>query len=271
MKSSIIRNDSKITLWEYLKLIWQHRFFSYTLGVGGVKNKYAKTYTGILLSFIQTSITLGVYWLVFGVIIKVQTGTIPYPLFVLSGLILWQYFSNTVNAITWALIDSENLISKLYFPRINIIFSRMINGTVDLIIGGGIFFVMLVIYSQPVSYKIAFVPFVIIILLINTLSVGLWTSIISLYFRDISHVLVQLVSFFIFITPVFYPGTIIPQHLKILLYINPMAGTIEVFRSLFFQYYFDKGYYIGFALSFVLFVTALFYYKKIDKKITDLL
>ncbi len=267
----IIDSYNKTPFFSYLKQIWKFRYFSFSIGFGELKNKHAKTYTGIFMSFIQTLITLCIYWFVFGIIIKVKTGSIPYPLFVLSGLILWQYFSNTVNTITWALISSENLISKLYFPRINIIFSKMIPGTIDFLIGSCIFIILFILYSQPLSLSLLLVPFVLMILIINTLSIGLWTSIISLYYNDLSHILVQLITFFIFITPVFYPSTIIPEQYKILLYINPIAGTIELFRSLFFNYSFEQGYITGFFISGLLFISALYFHKKIDKKITDLL
>jgi len=104
------------------------------------------------------------------------------------------------------------------------------------------------------------------------LAIGLWTSILSLYIRDLSQIIIQVTNFLIFITPVFYPGTIVPENFRFILYINPVAGIIEYSRAAFFNSPIpDKGYLIGFGIILLLFISAIFIFKRLEKKISDLL
>lgn len=272
MEKKIISPKNKISLISYLKLIWDYRFFSKSLAIGEIKNKYARTVTGVFLSVIQTLIGLAVYWLIFGIAIKIDTGDIPYPVFALPGIIIWQYFSYFIGSSSGALLGSEHLINKLYFPRINLTFAKIIPGLLDLAIGFIIFIVLFLLFKQTFCWTWLLIPFVILMLIISGLAVGLWTSIMSLYIRDLSQIIVQVTNFLIFVTPVFYPGTIVPENFRIILYINPVAGLIEYSRAFIFGTSMpDMGYILGFGIVLILFITAIIFYKKIEKDITDML
>lgn len=271
MKKTIEAN-SKMSIFSYLKLIWDYRFFSHSLAIGEIKNKYAKTYTGIFLSLIQSLIGLAVYWLIFGIAIKIDTGNIPYPVFALPGIIIWQFFSYLVGTSSGALISSEHLITKLYFPRINLTLAKVFPGLVDLAAGFILFVILFFIFGLTPNFGWFYIFPIILVLIISGLAVGLWTSILSLYIRDLSQIIIQITNFVIFITPVFYPGTIVPENFRFILYINPVAGIIEYSRAaLFCTAIPDNGYLIGFAIVFILFISAIFIYKNLEKKITDLL
>lgn len=271
MKKTIEAN-SKMSIFSYLKLIWDYRFFSHSLAIGEIKNKYAKTYTGIFLSLIQSLIGLSVYWLIFGIAIKIDTGNIPYPVFALPGIIIWQFFSYLVGTSSGALINSEHLIQKLYFPRINLTLAKVLPGLVDLAAGFILFVILFFIFGLTPNFGWFYIFPIILVLIISGLAVGLWTSILSLYIRDLSQIIIQITNFVIFITPVFYPGTIVPENFRFILYINPVAGIIEYSRAaLFCTAIPDNGYLIGFAIVFILFISAIFIYKNLEKKITDLL
>lgn len=271
MKKTIEAN-SKMSIFSYLKLIWDYRFFSHSLAIGEIKNKYAKTYTGIFLSLIQSLIGLAVYWLIFGIAIKIDTGNIPYPVFALPGIIIWQFFSYLVGTSSGALINSEHLIQKLYFPRINLTLAKVLPGLVDLAAGFILFVILFFIFGLTPNFGWFYIFPIILVLIISGLAVGLWTSILSLYIRDLSQIIIQITNFVIFITPVFYPGTIVPENFRFILYINPVAGIIEYSRAaLFCTAIPDNGYLIGFAIVFILFISAIFIYKNLEKKITDLL
>jgi lipopolysaccharide transport system permease protein len=271
MKKTIEAN-SKMSIFSYLKLIWDYRFFSHSLAIGEIKNKYAKTYTGIFLSLIQSLIGLSVYWLIFGIAIKIETGNIPYPVFALPGIIIWQFFSYLVGTSSRALINSEHLIQKLYFPRINLTLAKVLPGLIDLCAGFILFVILFFIFGLTPNFGWFYIFPIILVLIISGLAVGLWTSILSLYIRDLSQIIIQITNFVIFITPVFYPGTIVPENFRFILYINPVAGIIEYSRAaLFCTAIPDNGYLIGFAIVFILFISAIFIYKNLEKKITDLL
>lgn len=271
MKKTIKANNTQ-SLFSYLKLIWDYRFFSRSLAMGEIKNKYAKTYTGIFLSLIQSLIGLAVYWLIFGIAIKIETGNIPYPVFALPGIIIWQFFSYLVGNSSGALINSEHLITKLYFPRINLILSKILPGLVDLVAGLALFIILFLIFGLKLQLTWFYILPIFLFLIISGLAIGLWTSILSLYIRDLSQIIIQVTNFLIFITPVFYPGTIVPENFRFILYINPVAGIIEYSRAAFFNSPIpDKGYLIGFGIILLLFISAIFIFKRLEKKISDLL
>lgn len=272
MEYKLITPKNKISPGVYLRLIWDYRYFSHSLAVGEIKNKYARNITGIFLSVIQTLIGLAVYWLIFGIAIKIDTGNIPYPVFAMPGIIVWQFFSYLVGNSSGALINSEHLINKLYFPRINLTLAKVLPGLIDFGSGFIVFIAIFLIFGVSLSISWLAVPLVVIVLIICGLAVGLWTSILSLYVRDLSQIIIQVTNFLIFVTPVFYPGTIVPDNFRFILYINPVAGIIEYFRAILFNTSLpDLGYLIGFGIIIIMFVSATLVYKRIEKQITDLL
>jgi len=272
MLQKIINQKSKIKTGNYLRMIWDYRFFSRSLAVGEIKNKYARNVTGIFLSIIQTLIGLAIYWLIFGIAIKIDTGNIPYPVFALPGILVWQFFSYLVGSSSGALINSEHLITKLYFPRITLSLSKILPGLLDMSMGFIVFIALFFVMGQTPITGWLFIPIIVIVLIICALGVGLWSSILSLYIRDLSQIIIQVTNFLIFVTPVFYPGTIVPENFRFILYINPVAGVIEYFRwALLGGNLPDIGYLIGIGIGLILFISAVLYFKKIEKQITDLL
>lgn len=261
-----------LSVYAYLKSVWQYRRVSYSLGFGEVKNRYRKNRFGFLYAVLQVVIALGVYWAIFGVILKVNTHALPYPLFALPGIVMWQYFSSTVSQMSQALHASENLISKLYFPRINLLVSQLFINLPEYVIGLIIFGLVLIVYATPLLFS-AFTCLLFLFLLpVFTFGIGLWVSLVSLYHRDMGKILVQLIQFSFFITPVFFSGTIIPDAFKFVLYINPVAASIELFRaSLFENMPFDMGFLIGLGIGFFILITGLLFFKKLEPKITDML
>ncbi|HOY31890.1 MAG TPA: ABC transporter permease [Bacteroidales bacterium] len=267
-----MNHQSDVTIRNYVKAIWNYRYLTYSLGIGDIKKKYSLRTFGVFFSVLQVVITLVVYWAIFGVILGVGVWGIPYPLFALPGIIMWQFFSATVGSMNASLHNSSNLISKLYFPRINLLISRLIITLPDLLIGLAIYFLLLLYYNQSFIISWLWILPLIFYLILVTFGVGLWLSIVSLYHKQTGDILLQLVSFCFFITPVFYPGTIVPEHYKILMNINPMAAVIDVFRESFFiSFPKDNGYIMGFILGLLLFASSCIFFMRIEKKIADLL
>lgn len=272
MIKKIITPEERLNPISYIKQIWNYRFLSYSLAKGEIKQKYSKSSFGVLYSTLQVVITLTVYWAIFGIVLNVDAFGIPYPLFALPGIIFWQYFSNTISRISSTLHDSENLISKLYFPRINLLLSRLLINVPELIIGLLIYIILLIIYNQLISFSIVWGFLLIFILIVITFGIGLWISMISLYNKNLGQVVIQLVQFCFFLTPVFYPGTIIPNSFKIFLYLNPIASIIEFFRSSLISIYpHDKMFILGIIIGTLMLLSGFFMFKKMERKITDML
>lgn len=270
--SKIISPNGHISTREYLKSIWNFRHLTFALAKGEIKNQSSLNVTGIFLNIIQTLIGLAVYWVVFGIAIGIDTGDIPYPIFALPGLFIWHYFSSITGYCSNCFLLNQNIVGKLYFPRISIVLSKILVGLLDFVIGFAIFIILFFCFSQTITVNWAFFPLIFIIIIACITSIGLWVSFLSLFSMDSTRIIVQLTNFLIFITPVFYPGTIIPDSLKWILYLNPIAGIIEYSRwSLIGMSLPDCRYLAGIAIILVMFVAIFFIYKKYEKKISDML
>ena len=268
----IISPDGHIGTLDYLKSIWRSRHLTVALAKGEIKNQSSLNITGIFLNIIQSLIGLAVYWVVFGIAIGIDTGEIPYPIFVLPGIFIWHYFSAITGYCSNCFILSQNFIGKLYFPRICIPLSRVILGMVDFAIGIALFIILFACIGLQFTINWAIFPLIIIAIIIFVTTIGLWISFISLFSMDTTRIAAQLTNFLIFITPVFYPGTIIPENFKFILYINPVAGIIEYSRwALLGTPLPDCKYLIGIAIIAILAVPIFFIFKKYEKKISDLL
>lgn len=270
--SRIISPKGKISVSEYINSIWKYRHLTMALAQGEIKNQSSLNITGIFLNIIQTLIGLAVYWIVFGIAIGINTGDIPYPLFVLPGIFIWHFFSDITGYCSNCLFANQNLISKLYFPRINIVFSKVIVSLVDLTIGIVIFILAFICFKQHFTINWAIFPLILVALIFTVTAIGLWISFLSLFSMDTARIAVQLTNFLIFITPVFYPETIIPEGFKWIMYINPIAGIIEYTRwSLLGTNMPDLRYLIGIGIMLILGLSIFFIYKKYEKRISDML
>ena len=268
----IISPDGHIGTLDYLKSIWKAKHLTFALAKGETQNQSSMNITGIFLNIIQSLIGLAVYWIVFGVAIGIDTGDTPYPIFVLPGIFIWHYFSATTGYCSNCFINNQNLISKLYFPRICVPLSKALVGLIDFIIGFALFIILFICFGQSFTINWAIFPLIIITIIISVTTIGLWISFISLFSMDTARISAQLTNFLIFITPVFYPGTIIPENFKFILYINPVAGIIEYSRwSLLGTHLPDFKYLIGIGIILVLAISIFFIFKKYEKKISDLL
>lgn len=268
----IISTDGHIGTLEYLKSIWKSRHLAIALAKGEIKNQSSMNITGIFLNIIQSLIGLAIYWIVFDVAIGINTAPIPYPVFVLPGIFIWHYFSAITGYCSNCFILNQMIIEKLYFPRICIPLSKVILGLVDFTIGFALFIILFICFGQPFTINWAFIPLIFILLIVCITSIGLCISFISLFSMDTTRIAAQLTNFLIFITPVFYPDTIIPDNFKFILYINPIAGIIEYTRwSLLGTHLPDCKYLIGIALTLCLLISIFFIFKKYEKRITDLL
>ncbi len=268
----IISPDGHIGTLDYLKSIWSARHLAIALAKGEIKNQSSMNITGIFLNIIQSLIGLAVYWIVFGVAIGINTGEIPYPVFVLPGIFIWHYFSAITGYCSNCFIFNQNLIEKLYFPRICIPLSKILVGLVDFAIGFALFIILFICFGQSFTLNWLAFPLIFILIIICVTTIGLCISFVSLFSMDTARISAQLTNFLIFITPVFYPETIIPENFKFILYINPVAGIIEYSRwSLLGAPLPDCKYLIGIALTICLAISAFFIFKKYEKRISDLL
>ena len=258
-----------------LKELFSYRDLFLILAYRDLRVRYAQTFLGVTWTILQPLITLAIFTLVFGRFVNVDTGSVPYPVFALCGMVAWTYFSFVMNHSGNSIIGAQEMVKKIYFPRLIIPLSKAVVGLVDFFIALILLGVLLILYQVPVSGHILVLPVFILMTMLSALAIGIWLSALSIRFRDFQHVTPFLVQVGLYATPIAYPEKVVvgtlPEVGVFLFYLNPMAGIVEGFRwSILGQGSLHTASYISFVMVVVLFVAGLFYFKKVERIMADL-
>ena len=232
-------NQSNITIiepkniWHSVqwKELWQYRELLYFLTVRDIKVRYKQTLLGGLWAILQPFMGMIVFTIFFGQLAKIPSDNLPYPIFVYTALLPWQFFSNGISNAGNSLVASSHLISKVYFPRLIIPAASLGAGLLDFLIAFSILIVMMLYYAIFPGLGILMLPFLVLGVTIAALGVGMILSALNVFYRDFRYVIPFLVQFWLFATPVIYPVSIVPENWRWLINLNPMAGLITAFRS----------------------------------------
>lgn len=269
MSTKIIKS-TPTSLKEHLALLFAHRRLIFVFALRDVKKKYVQTYLGALWGVFQPLIALIVFTFFFGLLLKVDTSPLPYPVFVFSGLIFWNNFSSIANNSGTALLESQEFINKFYFPKLVLLFSKVISAFIEFVMSFMLLLLLMVIFKTPLSIKIVFLPLFILYNAVIALSIGIWLSSLTIRFRDLFQVIPYLIGFGIFVTPVFFPSTLIPDNFHFLIYINPIAGVIEGARwAMWGGTLPSLNYLWGLLPVFILLLGGLLYFFSVEDKLTD--
>lgn len=255
----------------YLKQIFEFKYLIWILAYRDIKTQYAQTRYGIALSFLKAIISALLFQLFFGYILKVDVPIMPYIVYVFPGLMLWYYFSNIVSSASSALTQSQNLIQKIYFPKIILLLCKSLVGLVDLLIWFIIYIVILVFYQVKIPITVLFVPVSILFTMISGLAVSIWLSSLSIKHRDAVHIIPFIIGFGIFVTPVFFSFNVLPEQYQFIQYFNPMSGAIMFFRWCLFGLDFSYFHLLGQMISVFILIMGLIYFKKIEGVISDVI
>jgi lipopolysaccharide transport system permease protein len=256
----------------YLKNIFLYKNLIWTLAARDIKIRYSQTYLGWLWAIIQPIVGLMIFSFFFGVIVNIDTGSTPYPLIALSGMVLWNYFSYLFSQGSVALIAHQNLIQKINFPKICLIIAKSIVGMIDLFVALGLLIIGSFILNINISISLFYTPIFIALTILFGLTCAIWFSAITLKYRDLQQVIPYFTTFGIWLTPVFFPSTIIPEQFSYISYLNPMAFAIEGLRFCILGTPLpDVKYLFGVVILLVLFVSGIVYFKNIENKIPDLI
>jgi lipopolysaccharide transport system permease protein len=205
---------------------------------------------------IQPLFTAALFTIFFNKFVGLSSGSIPYPIFAYSGLLLWTFFSNAVLNSTASLINNTNLITKVYFPRMFIPAAAVAAGLVDLAIASLILIALALYYGLIPGWGVALLPLFVALATLLALAVGLMISALTVKYRDLRHALPFVIQFWMFASPVIYPSSIVPARWRWALAINPLTGIIEGFRSALVGSTFEWRP-IGVAAALTVFLLAL--------------
>ncbi|MBI4981616.1 MAG: ABC transporter permease [Candidatus Omnitrophica bacterium] len=260
--------------WACLKLyeLWQYRELFYFLALRDIKVRYKQTFLGVSWALINPLMQMFVWAFVFGVIAKFPSSGVPYVLITLSGTIAWSYFSEIVNGAGNAMLTNTNLISKIYFPRLIVPLSVVLRALLDFVIAAILLILMMFYLRVPLSLPIIFLPIFIVLITLVSSGVGLWAAAISVRFRDVGKILPYFIQILFFLTPVAYLKSAIPQKYLWLYYLNPVTGAIDGLRWAFLGITFSWNWLVLQALiSVIIFVSGLFYFKRLERTFADII
>lgn len=273
MNKTII-DSRKRRIFPDFRELYRYKDLFLTLAWRDFRVRYAQTSIGFLWAFIQPAIAIALMTLIFGKVAGVQT-EVPHVVFTSIGVSLWQYFAFVMTNSGDSIISSQNMIKKVYFPKLIIPLSKAIVGFIEFGITLLIIISLLIYYQIAPSSNVWLSVGFIFMGILAALSVGIWLSALTVRYRDFKHVVPFIVQIGYFITPIGYPmelvNTRFPEWMVNIYYLNPMAGVIQGFRwSILGEDAPGNQMYISFAMVLLLFVTGLIYFKKVEGKMADL-
>ena len=213
-----------------LRGIWQYRELLYFLVWRDLKVRYKQTVIGIGWAVLQPVVTMIIFTIIFGGLVKMPSDGLPYPLFFYSALLPWNYFAGALQRCVQSVVGDAALVSKVYFPRLILPLAGTVSGLVDFAVSLVLLFGMILWYEIGISWTVLMLPFFLLLALCTALAVGLWLSALNVRFRDVGHTIPFLIQVWMYCSPIVYPVSVIPLQYRYLYSLNPMAGVIEGFR-----------------------------------------
>ncbi len=259
--------------------LWRYRELIYFLIWRDIKVRYKQTLLGAAWAIIQPFFTMIVFTLFFNQLAKISSDNLPYPLFSYAGLLPWGLFTKAIGDAGRSMITNRSMITKIYFPRLVIPVASVLSGVVDFAIAFVVLLGMMVYYNvQPGGqYHIVLTPAIwtlplfLLLTLATALGVGLWLSALNVIYRDINYMLPFLTQFWLFITPVAYPASMIPARWQLIFALNPMTGVVEGFRWALLGAGTAPGpmLAVSTAITLIILISGLFYFRRMERTFAD--
>jgi lipopolysaccharide transport system permease protein len=252
--------------------IWHFRDLFYVLTWRDIKVRYKQTVIGIAWAIFQPIITMIIFTLFFGNLAKIPSGNLPYSLFVFCGLVYWNFFSGSLTRASNSLIDNENIIKKVYFPRLILPMSAVITNFIDFAIN----FALLILFSIylkfiPNPMSLVIIPLGIIITILSSAGLGYFLAAFNIKYRDVRYILPFFIQLLMFLSPVIYPTNIIKPSNKIIMALNPMSGVIESVRAVISNSNIDWPIlFLSFLSSIIIFLLGLYYFRRTERLFADI-
>jgi lipopolysaccharide transport system permease protein len=258
----------------YWSDLWRYRELFYFLAWRDLLVRYKQTVVGVAWSLIRPFLTMLVLTVVFGKLMKASSGGTPYPLFVLCGMVPWLFFSTAVSESGNSLVGNANLISKVYFPRLVVPASSVITSFVDFLISGAFLVVLLVWYRVVPVANVLALPIFIVLAFGVAFGAGLWIAALMVEYRDFRFIVPFVVQFGLYVSPVGFASSVVPERFRFLYALNPMVGIIDGFRwailgganSLYLP-----GVIASICVTALLLVSGVWYFRRMERTFADVI
>jgi lipopolysaccharide transport system permease protein len=259
--------------WVSLRLreAWAYRELLYFLTWRDIKVRYKQTVLGAAWAILQPFLTMVVFSLFFGNLAKISTGDVPYPIFSYTGLVPWTFFAYGLGQSSNSLVGNAQLIKKVFFPRLVIPIASVLSGLVDFALAFAVLLGMMMVYGVTLTANILWLPLLLLLSFVTALGVGLWLSALNVEYRDIRYIVPFLTQFWMFISPVVYPSSLLSEPWRTLYSLNPMVGVLEGFRWALLGNVAAPGPMIllSAVVSVLLLVSGAFYFRRMERNFAD--
>ena len=261
--------------WVPLRLdeLWAYRELLFFLAWRDIKVRYSQTVLGILWAVIQPVFTMVVFTVFFGRLGGMEhklQGGIPYAVFTFTGLVPWGFFAHSLTSASTSLVGSAHLVKKVYFPRLVIPLAGTVSGVVDFCVAFVVLLGLMAFYGIVPTVAVLWLPGFILLTVVTALGVGLWLSALNAQFRDVQYTLGFLAQFWLFVTPIAYPSTLVPERWQALYGLNPMAGVVDGFRwALLGGQPPGKVALVSAVAAVALLVSGAFYFRRTERLFAD--
>ncbi len=259
---------------QYWADLWRYRELFYFLAWRDILVRYKQTVIGVAWSVIRPVLTMAVFSVIFGRLAKFPSEGVPYPILVFAAMLPWQLFSNSLSESSNSLIASRNMITKIYFPRLIVPTSSVIVCLVDFLISLAILGVLMIWYNFVPGWRILLLPLFLFLALTTAMGVGFWISALNVKYRDFRYIIPFVVQFGLYISPVGFSSSVVPEKWRLLYSINPMVGVIDGFRWSIIggnsQIYLP-GFLLSVGLTLVIFLLGLSYFRKTERTFADVI
>lgn len=259
---------------QYWKDLWRYRELFYFLAWRDILVRYKQTVIGIAWALIRPFLTMVAFTIVFGTLAKLPSEGAPYPILVFAAMLPWQFFANALTECSNSLIGNAHLIAKVYFPRLIVPASAVIVSFVDFLISGILLLALMAWHNFIPSWRILTLPVFILIAFAASMGGGLWLAALSVKYRDFRYLVSFIVQFGLYISPVGFSSSIVPQKWRLIYSLNPMVGVIDGFRWAILggtSNIYWPGFILSVGLVGVLFASGIWYFRKVERTFADVI
>lgn len=254
-----------------LRELWEYRELLYFLVWRDIKVRYKQTVLGVAWAVLQPLLTMIVFTVFFGVLGRMGSGGLPYPVFFYAALLPWSYFASSLRRSSDSLIGSASLISKVYFPRLILPLSSVLSSLVDFGFAFVVLLGLMLFYRLVPTSKTLLLPVFLLLAMATALGAGLWLSALNVRYRDFKFVVPFMIQTWFFVTPVIYPSSLVPAPWDAVYGLNPMVGVVEGFRTALLGTATSTGpiIWVSWAVSAVILVSGAYYFRRMEKTFAD--
>ncbi len=254
-----------------LEELWAYRELVYFLIWRDIKVRYKQTVLGAAWAVLQPFLTMVVFSLFFGRLAKMPSDGLPYPIFSYAALVPWTFFATGLGQASGSLVGGQNLIKKVYFPRLAMPIAAVLSGTLDFVLAFGVLLGMMAFYGIYPTAHVVWLPLLLLLALATAVGVGMWLAAMNVQFRDVRYTIPFLTQLWLFATPIAYPSSLLSEPWRTVYGLNPMVGVVEGFRWALLSTDTAPGpmLLVSSLVAAALLVSGAYYFRRLEKTFAD--